>query len=287
MNAEEYCQEQAAGSGSSFYYSFLFLPSVQRQAITALYAFCREVDDIVDECSESSIALIKLNWWREEIDRVFHGQAQHPVGIALTKSIKNFNLDEKHFYSIIEGMLMDTQQSRYQSFDELSTYCYRVAGVVGLLAIEIFGYKNEVTRKYAEKLGLAFQLTNILRDVREDAMRGRIYLPQDELKRFHVSEEDIINGNMTANIQKLLTFQAKRADNCYTEAYQLLPVEDRFSQRSGLIMAAIYHNLLRRIQKAGCATLLKPIRLSPLRKLWIAWRTYRHEIKLHKASMKS
>ena len=287
MNAEEYCQEQAAGSGSSFYYSFLFLPAEQRQAITALYAFCREVDDVVDECSEHTIALIKLNWWREEIERVFHGQAQHPVGIALAESIKKFNLEENHFYSIIEGMLMDTQQSRYQDFDSLATYCHRVAGVVGLLAIEIFGYKNQTTRKYAEKLGLAFQLTNILRDVHEDAARDRIYLPLDELKRFNVSEQDLLDGNMTNNIRELFAFQAKRADDCYQDAYQLLPREDRYSQRGGLVMAAIYHALLDRIRKINYEVLNNSIRLSPLRKLWIAWRAYRNEVKLNKASSAS
>jgi len=283
MNAEEYCQEQAAGSGSSFYYSFLFLPTNQRQAITALYAFCREIDDIVDECSDHNIALTKLNWWRDEIQRVFHGQAQHPVGISLSNATKEFNLDEKYFHSIIDGMLMDTQQSRYQSFDELSTYCYRVAGVVGLLAIEIFGYQQPSTQEYAEKLGLAFQLTNILRDVKEDASRGRIYLPLDELKMFNVSEQDILNGKINNEMINLFEFQAQRAEHYYQQAYSCLDKHDRFQQRSGLIMAAIYHALLERIKKQHYNVFSKHIRLSPLRKLWIAWRTYRKERKANKA----
>jgi len=282
MNAEEYCQEQAAGSGSSFYYSFLFLPAKQRQAITALYAFCREVDDIVDECSEVSVALTKLNWWRDEIQRVFHGQAQHPVGIALSKSIKDYKLDEKHFHSIIDGMLMDTQQSRYQSFDDLAIYCHRVAGVVGLLAIEIFGYENKSTQQYAENLGLAFQLTNILRDVKEDAGIGRIYLPLDELKKFNVSEQDIINGEFNENMRSLFEFQAQRAENYYQQAYNLLSKQDRSQQRGGLIMAAIYHALLERIKAQDHNVFSKRIRLAPLRKLWIAWRTYRKELKANK-----
>jgi len=284
MNAEEYCQEQAAKSGSSFYYSFIFLPTNQRQAITALYAFCRQVDDVVDECSEPAIALAKLNWWREEITRVFHGQPQHPVGIALAKSLLEFNLKEEHFHSIIEGMLMDTRQFRYQDFDQLSTYCYRVAGVVGLLAIEIFGYKNKSTHKYAEKLGLAFQLTNILRDVHEDARRDRIYLPQDELEKFNVSEKDILQGNMTDNIRALLAYQAARADTCYQEAYELLSAQDRFSQRGGLIMSAIYHELLNTIKKNNFSVFGKPIRLSAMKKIWTAWKAYRHEVRLHKAT---
>lgn len=282
MNAEEYCQQQAAGSGSSFYYSFLFLPAKQRQAITALYAFCREVDDIVDECSELNVAITKLNWWRDEIQRVFHGQAQHPVGIALSKSIKDYQLDEKHFYSIIDGMLMDTQQSRYQSFDDLAIYCHRVAGVVGLLAIEIFGYEDKSTQQYAEKLGLAFQLTNILRDVKEDAAIGRIYLPLDELKKFNVSEQDIINGEFNENMRSLFEFQEQRAENYYQQAYSSLSTQDRSQQRGGLIMAAIYHTLLERIKTQGHNVFSKRVRLSPLRKLWIAWRTYRKELKANK-----
>jgi len=286
MNAEEYCQEQAAGSGSSFYYSFLFLPTNQRQAITALYAFCREVDDIVDECSEVNIAHTKLNWWRDEIQRVFHDQAQHPVGIALSKAVKEFNLDEKHFHSIIDGMLMDTHQFRYQTFDELTVYCYRVAGVVGLLAIEIFGYSHQSTRQYAEDLGLAFQLTNILRDVKEDASRGRIYLPLDELKQFNVSEEDVLDNKMNKNLEQLFEFQAQRAESYYKKAYDTLPAPDRFKQRAGLIMAAIYHSLLTLIKKHHYDVFSKPIRISPLRKLWIAWRTYRKELTLNKAIKK-
>ncbi len=283
MNAEEYCQEQAAGSGSSFYYSFLFLPTNQRQAITALYAFCREIDDVVDECNDLNIALTKLNWWRDEIQRVFHGQAQHPVGLSLSKAIKEFNLNEKHFHSIIDGMLMDTQQSRYQTFEELSTYCYRVAGVVGLLAIEIFGYQHPSTQDYAEKLGLAFQLTNILRDIKEDASRGRIYLPLDELKKFDVSEKDILNGKINSKLRALFEFQAQRAEHYYQQAYSSLDKQDRFQQRSGLIMAAIYHALLVRIKKQDYDVFSHNIRLSPLRKLWIAWRTYRKELKANKA----
>jgi len=283
MNAEEYCQEQAASSGSSFYYSFLFLPSDQRQAITALYAFCREVDDIVDECSDPSIAITKLNWWRDEITRVFHGTAQHPVGIALSKFTKKFCLDEKHFHSIIDGMLMDTQQTRYTNFKELETYCYRVAGVVGLLAIKIFGYRDPATQQYAEDLGLAFQLTNILRDVKEDASRGRIYLPLDELSRFNVTEKDIIAGQFNDQLRNLFEFQAQRAEHYYKKAYDTLPKEDRSLQRSGLIMAAIYHALLERIKKRHYNVLSESIRLSPLNKLWIAWRTYRKELKANKA----
>ena len=188
MNPEEYCQEKTARSGSSFYYSFLFLEPQQRKAITALYAFCREVDDVVDECSDPNLARIKLQWWRDDLDKVFNGTPQHPVNQALISPIQQFNLPKEHFLEIIDGMEMDLELHRYESFRDLALYCHRVAGVVGLMSAEIFGYKDRKTLKYANELGIAFQLTNILRDVKEDASRGRIYIPLDELERFGVSE---------------------------------------------------------------------------------------------------
>ena len=248
MTPDQYCQEKAASSGSSFYYSFMFLPSEQRQAIIALYAFCREVDDVVDECNDPGVARIKLHWWREEIAKAFSGTPTHPVVQALQQTVKSFNLPKEHFIEIIDGMEMDLNQVRYRSFKDLNLYCYRVASVVGLMAAEIFGFKNHQTLDYAINLGLAFQLTNILRDVREDAMRGRIYLPMDELQRFGVSEEDIIKGQQTEQVTALMRFQAERAHQYYQKAFELLPDEDRFNQRSGIIMAAIYQATLAEIE---------------------------------------
>ena len=274
MSPEEYCQQKAAASGSSFYYSFLFLPANRRRAITALYAFCREVDDIVDECTDPQIAAAKLAWWRLELDRLYSGQPQHPISLALQPVLAEFNLPQEQLLEIIDGMEMDLQQTRYLDFKALSLYCYRVASVVGLLAAEIFGYSDRRTQKYAHDLGMAFQLTNIIRDVGEDARRGRVYLPIEELKRFDVSVADILNARHSDNFRKLMEFQIERAEQYYAQAMSELPAGDRKTQFPGLVMAAIYRTVLDEIKRDGCLVLTQRTSLTPLRKLWIAWRTW-------------
>jgi phytoene synthase len=274
MTPEEYCQQKAASSGSSFYYSFMFLPPERRRAITALYAFCREVDDVVDECQDTQIAATKLAWWRQELDRLYAGKPEHPVTQALQTVLPEFSLPQEQLLEIIDGMEMDLQQTRYLDFKALSLYCYRVASVVGLLAAEIFGYKDRGTQKYAHDLGMAFQLTNIIRDVGEDARRGRVYLPIDELKRFGVPVADILNSHYSDNFRKLMEFQIERAEHYYAQAMSELPDIDRKTQRPGLVMAAIYRTLLDEIKRDGCQVLSQRTSLTPLRKLWIAWRTW-------------
>ena len=274
MNPHDYCQDKAAKSGSSFYYSFMFLPPERRQAITALYAFCREVDDVVDECHDLSLAQTKLEWWRQEVGRVYAGTPTHPVGHALKDVIKGFRLPQEQLLEIIDGMAMDLSQTRYLDFKGLQLYCYRVASVVGLLAAEIFGYSDRQTLKYAHDLGMAFQLTNIIRDVGEDARRGRIYLPMDELKRFNVTVADILDARQSENFQKLMESQIERAERYYAQALSQLPVVDRKAQRPGLVMAAIYRALLEEIKRDGCQVLRQRTSLTPLRKLWLAWRTW-------------
>ncbi len=274
MTPEDYCQEKAAASGSSFYYSFLFLPAHRRRAITALYAFCREVDDVVDECSDPHLAATKLAWWRQEVARIYAGTPEHPVGQALQKVLPEFTLPQEQLLEIIDGMEMDLQQTRYLDFKALSLYCYRVASVVGLLAAEIFGYQDRQTQKYAYNLGMAFQLTNIIRDVGEDARRGRVYLPIDELQRFNVLVADIVNSRYSDNFRQLMEFQIARAETYYAQAMQELPAVDRKTQRPGLVMAAIYRTLLDEIKRDGCLVLDRRTSLTPLRKLWIAWRTW-------------
>jgi 15-cis-phytoene synthase len=274
MSPDEYCQQKAVQSGSSFYYSFLFLPTERRRAITALYAFCREVDDTVDDCTDISIARNKLMWWRKEINSMLDGAPTHPVTQALQPHVATYSLQGKHLQAIIDGMEMDLDQTRYLDFPGLKRYCWHVASVVGILSASIFGVRRPETLEYAEKLGLAFQLTNIIRDVGEDARKGRIYLPVNELQQFNVTAADILNARHSENFEKLMRFQAERAQALYEEAFALLPAEDRRSQRPGLIMAAIYRALLNEIQHDGFHVLNEKISLTPIRKLWLAWKTY-------------
>ncbi len=275
MTPDEYCQQKTARSGTSFYYSFLFLPPERRRAITALYAFCREVDDVVDEVSDPDVARTKLAWWRQEIGATFTGTPQHPVALALQPVVAAYRLPEEHFQTVIDGMAMDLERSRYLDFAELERYCHCVAGVVGLMSAEIFGYANPATRHYARDLGIAFQLTNIIRDVGEDARRGRIYLPQDELARAGVTASALLKREGGDALVALMEDQVARARRWYARALDALPAEDRRAQRPGLIMAAIYRALLDEIERDGYRVLDRRIALTPLRKLWIAWKTAR------------
>jgi phytoene synthase len=274
MSPHDYCQTRAAQSGSSFYYSFLFLPPEQRRAITALYAFCREVDDVVDECSEVGVARMKLAWWRSEVASLYEGRPQHPVAIALAEVTGRFNLPQRRLQEIIDGMEMDLDHNGYPDFASLRLYCHRVASVVGLLSAEIFGYRDPRTLDYAADLGLAFQLTNIIRDVGEDARRNRIYLPLDELRQHSVSADDIAAARETDNFRQLMELQIERALTFYHQALAALPAVDRRSQRAGLVMAAIYRALLDEIRADGCRVLTHRTSLTPIRKLWIAWKTW-------------
>jgi len=274
MTPDQYCQDKAAKSGSSFYYSFLFLPPDKRRAITALYAFCREVDDVVDECSDANVARTTLNWWRGQVTEIYSGKPQHPVALALVPVVKQFNLAQEHLLEIIDGMEMDIDQPRYPDFKSLQLYCYRVASVVGLLSVEIFGYSDRRTLKYAHDLGIAFQLTNIIRDVGEDARRNRIYLPMDELQQFGVAAADILNTRETENFHRLMAFQIERAQRYYRQALEHLPATDRKAQRTGLIMATIYRATLNEVVASGCHVLKERVSLGTGYKLWLAFKTW-------------
>ncbi|MCS0589588.1 presqualene diphosphate synthase HpnD [Massilia norwichensis] len=274
MSPDDYCQQKTVQSGSSFYYSFLFLPPERRRAITALYAFCREVDDTVDETHDQSVARIKLAWWRTELAAMYKGAPTHPVTQALQPHLAAYNLQQEHLQAIVDGMEMDLDQSRYLDYAGLRKYCWHVAGVVGILSASIFGVTNPQTLQYAEKLGLAFQLTNIIRDVGDDARKGRIYLPVNELQQFGVTAADILNFRHSEKFEALMKFQADRARAVYDEAFALLPKEDRRAQRPGLMMAAIYRTVLDEIERDDFKVLNQRISLTPLRKLWLAWKTY-------------
>ena len=275
MTPDQYCESKAAKSGSSFYYSFRLLPPERRRAITALYAFCREVDDVVDEVHDPGVARAKLAWWRTEVAAVYEGAPQHPVAQALVPVVRAYRLPREHFDAVIDGMAMDLAQQRYADFADLERYCHRVAGVVGLMSAEIFGYEEPSTARFARDLGLAFQLTNIVRDVGEDARRGRIYLPQEDLDRHGVTASAILRGREEPGFRALMAFEVARAREWYERAMRELAPRDRRAQRASLAMAAIYRALLDEIERDGFRVLDRRIALTPLRKLWIAWRTAR------------
>lgn len=269
---QQYVQQKAAASGSSFYYAFLFLPAPRRAAITAFYAFCREVDDVVDEVSDPGVAATKLAWWQSEVGRAYEGQPTHPAMQALMPHVADYGIEARHLLAVIEGCQMDLTQTRYLDFAGLQRYCHLVAGVVGEVSARIFGQNQPQTTEYAHTLGLAFQLTNIIRDVGEDARRDRIYLPVSELQKFDVKAHEIVKGVYSERFTELMKFQVERAHQMYDKALALLPAEDRRSQKPGLMMASIYRTLLREIEADGYQVLHQRIALTPLRKFWLAWK---------------
>lgn len=281
MTPDEYCQHKVARRGSSFHYSFLSLRDEHRRALTALYAFCNEVNAVVDSSLAPQIAYAKLSWWREEFDRLYQGQPSHPVTLALREPVDRFGLPLAKFSEVITGMEMDLEYDAYPSFTELSLYCYRVSSVAGLMAAKILGYSDKTTERYASDLGLAIQLTKILRNTHKDANQGRVYIPLDELKRFDIKPEDLQRTHTDSRLNALFAFQAERAHHYYERALSHLPMADRSSQRSSLIMAAIYRTLLNEIERDSYRVLEHRIELTPIRKLWIAWRVVRRERKKH------
>ncbi|HZE91603.1 MAG TPA: presqualene diphosphate synthase HpnD [Rhizobacter sp.] len=278
MTPEQYVQDKAAKSGSSFYYAFLFLPPPQRAAITAFYAFCREVDDVVDEVQDAGIAAVKLAWWRKEVASAFAGDPSHPAMKALMPHTATYGIRADHLGAVVDGCQMDLEQSRYLDFPNLARYCHLVAGVVGEVAAGIFGRTQETTVAYAHRLGLAMQLTNIIRDVGDDARRGRIYLPMSDLQQFGVKANEILNRvapyGYSDRFTALMRFQAERAHRFYDEAFALLSDADQRAQKPGLMMANIYRSLLREIEADNFQVLHQRTSLTPLRKLWIAMRTH-------------
>jgi 15-cis-phytoene synthase len=276
MTPDQYCESTAAASGSSFYYAFRLLPAEKRAAITAFYAFCREVDNIVDEVTDPHVAHTKLVYWRREIDALFNGNPQHPVTQALSRHILPMHLPRAAFHTVIDGMQQDLEKNRYLSFNELAEYCYRAAGVVGEVSARIFGMtqvNNGNTLLYAQQLGEALQIINIIRDVGEDARRGRIYLPNDDLARFGVASSDLLQSKSSPAFLALMEFQYQRAAATYQRALDILPAEDKKLQKPGLAMGAIYRALLEEIRNDGFRVLEHRVALTPIRKLWIAWKT--------------
>jgi len=267
-----YTRRLARASKSNFYYAFLFLPRDQREAITTAYAFCRQTDDLIDDATSLPAAVEALKRWREELDRCYAGTASHPTFQALAQILARFPIPKEYFAEIIAGCEMDATHTRYATFEDLALYCYRVASCVGLICIEIFGYTNPQTRQYARDMGTAFQLTNIIRDVGQDARRGRIYLPQEDLRRFGVSEADLLEGRRAPAFAELMRFQTDRAEGFFARA--VAPREDRPRLLAAEIMRSIYRALLHALEDRGYPVLGDPIGLSRPRKIGLALRTW-------------
>lgn len=282
---EEPLPPPAAGGKSNFFYSFSLLPKDQRLAMQSVYEFCRYTDDLVDEDIaldlpginiKKEVALekkrIRLDWWRAEVEKCYDGSSKHPILRNLYKVISRFKIPKQYFLTLIDGVEMDLVRNRYESFDELKDYCYAVASIVGLITIEIFGYKFERTKEYAIDLGIALQLTNILRDIKKDASMGRIYIPAEDMRRFGVTEQDILSGNYNLNFINLMNFEVARAREYYTAARAKLGKGERFTLFAAQIMDAIYFRLLRKIELAEYNVFRHRISVSTPHKLLIAFR---------------
>jgi phytoene synthase len=275
MNAAELVATLTRRSGSNFYYAFLFLPRRKREAMYALYAFCRTVDDAVDQGGGSPGDQRRvLAEWRAELRRAYQGRPTQPIAVRLAEVIRDFPIPREHLEAILDGVEMDIDKRRYASFEELYEYCYRVAAAVGLASIEIFGYSDLRARDYAVNLGIALQLTNIMRDLKTDAERGRIYLPLDELRRFGYAEDDLIRGRYSQAYFELMRFQADRTHAYYRAARAALPRADRRRLAAAEIMGVIYRALLRAIEARRFRVFERRIRLSTSRRLALAAGVY-------------
>lgn len=269
----ERCAEVTRQASSNFYYAFMLLPIERRRALHSVYAFCRFVDDIADDESIRDPATL-LARWREELDRVYGGTPTRPISRALADAARKFSIPREYFDEVIAGVEMDLSHKRYATFEALRLYCYRVASAVGLICIEVFGYSNPEAKVYAENLGIAFQITNILRDVREDAGRGRIYLPLEDLARFGVTEDEILRGVYSDSFVRLMEFEANRARDYYERAERALPPEDRSSLLTAEAMRSIYGALLNLIVSTNYRVLDRRLSLSVPKKLYLVGRAW-------------
>lgn len=275
--ADRHTARTTRSSGTSFYYSFILLPREKRRAIYAIYAFCRIADDVADGPGDPAEKARRLLEWREELARCYEGDPRHPVTEALLRAVRSYSLPREHFEGILDGVTSDLTRRRYESFAELEGYCHQVASLVGLLCVEVFGYRDPRSRDYALELGLAFQLTNILRDVGRDAGGGRIYLPREDLLRFSVPEEDLLAGRVTPAFREMMAFQVARARDRYARSDALLPEQDRRSLFAARIMARIYLGILTEIERMGYDVFRRHAGIGTARKIRIAVGTYLSE----------
>lgn len=274
----ETAKEISKKSKSSFYYAFNLLPAEKRDAMNTVYAFCRQTDDIIDEGNDSDdIKFEKLHKWRLELEKAFAGHSDYALLNKLGKTISQFNIPLDPFFELLKGMEMDLQRKNYLTFDDLSLYCYRVASTVGLMCIEIFGYKNKSTKNFAIDLGIALQLTNILRDVKKDALRGRIYLPKEDLVKFNYSEEDVSNNIYNQKFIDLMEYEVDRTKIYFRKATDELSLDDKGAMFAARAMQHIYYKLLEKIVDHEYDVYSKKIKVPTIEKIGISlgvWAKY-------------
>jgi len=273
VDAQAYCTALTKQSGSNFYYSFFFLPQARRDAMYTIYAFCREVDNAVDDAPAGSDPHAAIARWRAELAAAYRGAPTHPVTVSLAEHARALAIPQEHFDELLAGMEMDVATVRYKTFDELARYCYRAASVVGLMCLHVFGTRSPLARDYAVDLGMAFQLTNILRDLGADADRGRIYLPQDELARFGYREEEMLARTYSPAFRELMRFQTERAKRYYDKASQAIrqmPASDRQALTPAEIMRGIYSRILDRIIAGDYRVFGPRITVTPAHRLALA-----------------
>ncbi len=267
-------------SSSSFYYSFSLLPRSKREALHTVYAFCRYTDDLVDEENDEGRKGVLLRRWRTQLGEALNGTSSLPLLNQLAATARRFHIPVDHFFELIRGMEMDLSRNRYETFDELREYCYLVASSVGLMCREIFGYRNESTREYAINLGIALQLTNILRDIKDDAGRGRIYIPQEDMRRFGYTEDDLFNSRYTPEFVQLMRFEVERARVYFRRAQEALKDDDKGFFFPARIMWSIYAHLLNRIERSQFNVFERKIAISRVLKMLIAFRYWlSHQIR--------
>ena len=278
MNPDDYCYALAVRQGSDFRYSLLGLPLDQRQALIALQALQLETARIVGERHDPGVAHAKLDWWRAEINRLFAGEPQHPVTRALQPGLGRFNLPEEYFRELLDGVAMDLDYDAYPGFAEMTLYVHRRGSTPALLAAEILGYQDRrATPRFAHEAGALLLLFELLCDARHHARHGRYYLPEDEMRRFGVQPGDLLAAQTTDRVRQLFAFQAERIRGYYHRALECLPDGDRYAQRGLLIRLELALTLLAELAEDGYRLLEQHIRLTPLRKLWLAWRFQHHE----------
>jgi phytoene synthase len=266
-------------SRTNFYYSFSFLPRAEREAIHTVYAFCKHIDDIVDENPTTDTAKVlekreRLQWWRQQIDALYAGESTHAVVATLGPVVRSFSIPKQYFLTLIDGCERDLIQRRYETFDELKDYCYSVAGIVGLISIEIFGYKYEQTKEYAVNLGYALQLTNILRDIKHDKDRGYVYLPKADMAKFKYTEADLLNEVYDERFVNLMEYEARRAREYFNKARAALRSDERITMFAAEIMDAIYYRILEKIELKNYDVFRHRVRVSTIHKVWIAIKLY-------------